>query len=306
MHQKVLARWSRADNLFRDCHILIFDTRSGGLVVRLPDRALSVQSVPLEYRERSIVEAQYKAALLLRRLIDIVTPHEVVALQNLRFTVNAIFPEIENPNAVAMDKDLGVSNFTVAGVSFKRFHSPLPEPEDTGSGKTRKGHLDRKYIWLLARQPYASTQELPTITIPPFSEIVTDSPVSVSPDSSPTTPSDLCSAWHLWDGRFWIRVSNSTPSTLIIRPLQEQDLKPFRLALKWTRRQQFNELLSVAAPGKVRWTLPVLAKADDGMVVAVPTLGAALDERAVGGEVGCEVRFRKVDLGVGRGEVAVG
>lgn len=300
MHQKALARWSRADNLFRDCEFIIFDARSGGLVVRLPERALPVQSVPLEYRERGIVEAQYKASLLLRRLIEIVTPQEVVALQNLRFAVNAIFPEAENPNAVEMDKDSAASNFTVAGVFFKRFHAPLLDKEKTGSWRPGK-RLDQKYIWLLSRQPYPATKELPTIAFPPQPKTVTHPPVALSLKSSLTPPSAAWSPWHLWDGRFWIRVSNSTSSPLIVRPLREQDLKPFRIALTWAQRQHFDELLGVTAPGKVRWTLPVLARAD-GVVVATPTLGVALDEAGVG----WEVRYRKVDMGARREEVVVG
>lgn len=306
MHKKAIDRWASADNFFRGCHILIFDARSGGLAVRLPDRVLQrqFQFIPLEYRERNIFLAQYKASLLLRRLIEIVTPQEVVALENLRFSVNAMFPELENPNAVEVDKGLAASNFTVAGVSFKRFHSPLRDPEGTDKLKNRQEHLDWKYIWLLARQPYASTQELPTITIPPLPEPVTSCPVDIAPDPSPPTLSNPYSPWHLWDGRFWLRVSNSTPSSLVIRPLCGKDLKPFRMALARAQRQHFDDLLSGAAPGKVRWTLPVLARTD-GTVIAVPTLGTALDEAVVGGKVRWEVRFRKVDLGARREEVAV-
>lgn len=62
----------------------------------------------------------------------------------------------------------------------------------------------------------------------------------------------------------------------------------------------------MAAPGKVRWTLPVLARADDGVVLAVPTLGAWVAEAAVVGKLVWEVRFRKVDLGAGREGVVVG
>ena len=299
MHQKFLGRWSRADNLFRDCHILMFDARSGGLVFRLTERALPVQSIPLEYLERGIAEAQYKASLLLRRLIDIVTPQEVVPLQSLRFCVNAMFPEIENPNAGGLDKDSAASNFTVAGVSFTRLHSPVASPQATiPKGGLRK-RPDQKYVWLITRQPYASKKDPPTITIPPIPKAVTHTPVSLSPNPSATPSSYPWSSWNLWDGRFWVRVSNRTPEPLIIRPLREHDLKPFRLALSTTQRRSFDELLGVAAPGKVRWTLPVLAKAD-GIVVAVPTLGAVLDERLVGGKVQWEVRYKKVGLGVGR------
>lgn len=304
MHQKTLSRWSRADNHFQDCQIIIFDARSGGLVVRLPARVLPTQLIPLEYRERSIIETQYKASLLIRRLMEIVTPLEVVPLQRLRFAINAIFPEIDNPNALEMDKDAAPPNFTVAGVSFKRFHAPLAAPQEI-SPRKKGQRLDQKYIWLLSRQPYPSAKEPPTITIPPRLEPVTGLSVAISPKPSPFATPDPWSPWHLWDGRFWIRVINRTAVPLVIRPLQEQDLRPFRLALTREHGQKFDELLSVAAPGKVRWTLPVLARAD-GVMVAVPTLGAKLEEAVVGGRVECEVRYRKVDLGPGREDAVVG
>ncbi|KAI4134371.1 MAG: hypothetical protein LQ347_001591 [Umbilicaria vellea] len=304
MHQKALARWSRADNHFKDCQIIIFDARSGGLVVRLPERVLPTQPIPSEYRERSIVEAQYKASLLIRRLIEIVTPLEVVPLQKLRFAINAIFPEIDNPNALEMDKDAAAPNFTVAGVSFKRYDAPIAIPQGIGLGKLGK-YLDRKYIWLLSRHPYPSTKEPPTITFPPQLEPVTGLSAAISPESSPFAHTDPWSPWHLWDGRFWIRVLNRTALPLVIRPLQEHDLKPFRLALTQEQKPKFDELLSVAAPAKVRWSLPVLAR-PGGAIVAVPTLGAALEEALVGGKVECEVRYRKVDLGPGREDAIVG
>lgn len=304
MHQKALARWSRADNHFQECQIIIFDARSGGLVVRLPERVLPTQPIPLEYRERAIIETQYKASLLIRRLTEIVTPLEVVALQKLRFAVNAIFPEIDNPNALEMDKDTAAPNFTVAGVSFKRFHAPIAPPEEIDPGKWGK-RLDQKYIWLLSRQPYASAKEPPTLTIPPRPGPVTGLSVAISPKPSLFAPTDPWSPWRLWDGRFWIRAFNRTAVPLVIRPLQKQDLRPFRLALTSEQKQKFDELLSVAAPGKVRWTLPVLARAD-GVMVAVPTLGMTLDEAVVGGKVECEVRYRKVDLGPGREGAVVG
>ncbi|KZF19343.1 hypothetical protein L228DRAFT_263683 [Xylona heveae TC161] len=87
-----------------------------------------------------------------------------------------------------------------------------------------------------------------------------------SPSSSPATNTDHdieAAPWHLWDGRVWIRVSNPTDRDVIIRPLNPQDLHPFR---KWLEQhvspkkvKQLDQLLAAAAPGKVRWTLPVLA-----------------------------------------------
>jgi tRNA(Ile)-lysidine synthase len=100
--------------------------------------------------------------------------------------------------------------------------------------------------------------------------------------------------WHLWDGRYWIRVYNHTTKLITVRPFEAADLKPFRNSLPAWAQQSFSDTLSVAAPGKARWTLPALAV--EGDVIALPTLGFAVQKEEYRG-LRWQVKYKKVDLG---------
>ena len=85
------------------------------------------------------------------------------------------------------------------------------------------------------------------------------------------------SNWIYWDRRYWIRICCANVAYLqrcVIRPFQPSDATDLRTQLNRDSRGVLMSLLHDAAPGKVRYTLPVIA--DDVGVRAFPTLDFAV------------------------------
>ncbi len=300
MCEKAKDRISRAKSLFDHCGITMLDTRSGGLVVRLRHQLMNNRLTPPDYRQKKIVEAEYRAALMLRQLLEIVTPQESISLQSLEFAVKSLFPEIQNQPATCLDRNQQMHTFTAGGVFFQRVLSPLQLPSSEKQSRSKRGEkpLDPIFVWVLTRQPYRSNSDIPKIRI---------SPATLDPLPGPrpgprhyiTPNSALASSpFHLWDHRWWLRVHNPTPFPVLIRPLSPIDLSRRSSSRARKDVKELYELLRIAAPGKIRWTLPGIVQVlETGQerLLAVPTLG--WDQRAR--EIGllCEARYKKVDLG---------
>ena len=298
LNAKSIERNARAERFFRGFKILLFDARSGGLVVRLPKRALATRVIPIPYLRKKTLEARYKAALAIRRLIANVTPLASVSLQSLKVVVDSMFPDLEFSEAVKMDKELKPQSFTAQGVLFQRLESPSSAVQPADERIFLK-YLDPDFIWVLTRQPYDSASAPHTHIIAPSSDsLKLDTPLSCN-----SVPAQLeWSPWQLWDGRYWIRVSNMTPNPLQLRSFKQEDIGPFRNALGVKGRERFDAILRAAAPGKVRWTLPVIAETT-GRVLVLPSLQVVLaDFKKV---LKWEVRYKKTDLGPKRDEIMV-
>lgn len=284
-----------ADRLFQNCDIITFDLRSGRLLVRLPAHMISSKPFPDMHRDRLLIRGQYEASLLLRKFTELISPREIVSIHNLESVTKAIFPDLrdrfhhDGDSASIQADSLLPASLTACCVQFRRLESATASTLQTWS------HLDPSYIWELTRQPYSASSTLPIIHIPPTSP----------------SPTHL-SHFHLWDGRYWIRLFNPDPTThphtynLVIRPLDPSDLQPFQLSLPPARQLELTNVLKEAAPGKARWTLPAITLLEDGerpgkgsgQVLALPTLGFAA-EGWEGEKVKWEIQYKKVDLGVG-------
>lgn len=314
------ARMEYAEKVYQGCDIMMLDTRSAVLVIRFPSRIRIPELAPAQ--EEDATNVQYRAALLLQRVANLVTPMEHVSLQSLEFAVDCIFPDVADASANNVDKAMKSYKFTVAGVSFERIDSLLlPIPDENPPHD-----LDRDFIWVLTRQPYHSSGKLPTITIGPGPTV----PLGLS-TTHPIRP-----VWaprnrfQLWDGRFWLRIENPLPTPLVIRPFHLTDLTFLRASLPKPELDDLHARLRAVAPGKVRWTLPVIAELEDdgttrggkgwdeegvraegrvqggekkterikGQVLALPTLGWGPMAKAKG--VRWEARYKKADLGAGR------
>ena len=257
MSAKLKSRDASARSLIATCDVSRLDTHSGVLCLRLRSRPLFSSSTPLTNRHQRLVDAEYQAALMLRQLLGMVTPLENVSLDSLQFAAKTLFPEInvdnpsKNPNRPAQ-----ISGFTAAGVSFQRVPSSSRRPHDLQHVQASDS-LDAEFIWRLAREPFRSEEKPPLVHIDPASSAL-DLDTSLSPSLRTISPPPP--PFCLWDNRYWFRVHNPTPFPLIIRPLCEKDLVELRASLSPRPRHALNELLHVAAPGKVRWTLPVIAR----------------------------------------------
>lgn len=293
MCSKARAFKSRANTAFERCHISMLDTRTGALVIRLPSRIKGTRPVPPAYRHQHIIDAEYKVALMLRQVLNIVSPQQQISSQSLEFAVDSIFPDIKNPTATNQDKILQAGRFTAGGVSFQRVVSPWQRPDDSNFSE-EQGGLDKTFVWALTRQPFANSEDS-TIQIGPAQKHPTPESQPIR-ELEPSQHSSLLaqSAFHFWDSRYWIRVYNPTSFTLRIQPLSPENLRQLRSSLIATEAKLLDELLRVAAPGKVRWTLPVLLQNETEDVVALPTLGWANGVKWK--RVEWEVRYKKVTL----------
>ena len=296
--EKKLNRISDVEIWFRRTQILVFDVRSGVLVVRIPARAIPTTRTSKVYRGREINLFRFVASLFIRRLLDFVSARETISLQQLEFAVNSIYPDLDNPEATVVDKRLQASKFTAGGVRFERLESPIERHDRNDVNKTEKPkqHLDPDFVWLLSRQlEYNKSSILLPASSPPLSianpEIPPQSSLSFSP-------------WHLFDGRYWIRLAHTSPQLIQIRFPKPADMEALQDAfsssepLRYKQRLHCNRILKGAAPGKIRYTLPVIAEAGEGgRMLAIPTLEIALP--GVLREMGLrwEVRYKKVNWG---------
>lgn len=299
-------------SLFNKCDLRL-EPRSGTIAVRFPTGmfthgtglrrspsnksrgTLTSEPSASSDKESATEEANLVATMLVQRLIEMITPQEKVPLKQLRHVpLYSMFPSLASSQSSEEVQQDRISNFACSSVYFRREQPPGPPGQTT---------------WRLSRTPYrrGTTDEVlkQTILVPPHSDF---------PDSFPRMN------FHLFDGRFWIRVSNPTPHPLVVRPFCGTDLKAFTASLLPHTRSRFLARLDKVAPRDVRWTLPVIAMAEQdhgateneghrgskavdprGKVIAVPTLGVCIDglseEEHWVKELGWTVRFRKVNLG---------
>lgn len=266
-------QWA-AKQMLETCKVLLFDVRSGMLIARLP---ASFNGFGNSDEER-LSFTQHATALFLQRLAGSVSPQEEVSLESLQFAAETMYPSLATQEVTNERVSGDIMGFTAGGVSFKRIESALPELER--KTQYQRLSLDPDFIWSLTRQPYSDLPE--SHKIPPTQNELVPAPqyFTMSQTSAEISYSRTgWSPWRLWDGRFWIRVSNFTAQTLIVRPFRESDSIAIRASISKDSWKAFQKVLAEAAPGKVRWTLPVIAETTQdqnlGKVLALPTLGKA-------------------------------
>ena len=283
--------------LLSSSEVLLLDVRCGGLIVRLPLR-ISKERHLLPGDEAwtaYIREIQFRALTFLKKLVQLVTPREEVPLYSLEHAAASVFPALSDINT-AVNSKLQYTNFTAGGAHWQRLRSPLPSPQSTldpalvGTFQD----LDPNYVWMLTREPIS--EALSNFTIQPSVETECKSVIE-HPSWSP---------WHLWDGRYWIRLLSRSTRRLIVRFFQVSDLEYLRSILPRQRYKEFHKFLGLAAPGKVRWTLLAVGELGDdtsnvGRLLALPTLGRAgtFDIGIDNGisNVEWQVRYKCVGLG---------
>ncbi|ROV93040.1 hypothetical protein VPNG_09446 [Cytospora leucostoma] len=222
-----------------------FESTAGTVVVQLP-----TFRIPRLRRGRNktsrrfarLEHYRYIAALLVKRLIAIVTPElQGPAAANLRNQVLRLFPSL-NDNPLAYPEH--PKAFNISGVHF--------HPVRTSSNP--KAHVN----WYLAREPYVSGRPLPKIDFPKL-------PLRLRWRRRPELWHwPHWKPWRLWDGRFWIRICNRTNVHAAVAPFDARHAKAFRDSLPDGRaRDKLMALLKHHAPGKVRYTLPAIYTRSD-------------------------------------------
>lgn len=224
-----------------------------------------------------------KSAMVVRRLLDTVSPKDTISLQGLDTAVDLVFYS-KTPS----DKQ-GAAQ--VAGVQ-------------TQSGRSKEMDGDTQVSFMMHRSlPMRQERDAKRMLIHSSSQNLT---------------SEGWSGWVLWDGRYWIRIrpprqqASPEAGNLEVRVdfLTKDNLEALRKTLDPLEIKHLNKHLDVAK-GKIRFTLPVIVTQEPGQtferetrekVVALPTLDWSVGgwSRDSGGENTetwlWDVRYKHVDL----------
>lgn len=249
MQQRHEIQTRRVKRMVGSCDISMLDTRIGALIVRFICKPVDRSVIPVIYMREVLREKEYLATLMLRRVMEMVSPAPSIPLERLYLAAKAIFLErfdFEPPDISTGKKH--PSQFTCGGIFFERVYSPRQA--------SSKSSLDPDFVWILSRQPYSSSINSPSLRITSSSNDLDRSNNNHSGAAS--------SSFSLWDGRFWFRVHNPHPTkSFVIRPLHPADLALLRSTQPKSRIKELDELLHIVAPRKIRWTIPVIAKAEE-------------------------------------------
>ncbi|MCJ1472511.1 hypothetical protein MMC13_001159 [Lambiella insularis] len=262
-----------AEHFLHSCRFLTFDNRVGLAKLQLP-QCIALIAVPgLSAEEAKRLEERHQCivALFLQRLVQFVSPYETAQSKSLQIAAKVL------SNGRHQSSSTG---FTAGGVRFQRSDLHAPTAPSSAKEHELENHCPESHVWTLTREPYHSGTPLPTLLVPPgYTE----------------------REFRLWDGRFWLQVSNMTDRQLCVRHFRRSDMKPCLNAGAKEARRELREVLRKHAPGDVRWTLPVIAYDDTvevpeevPRVLGLPSLGIAF---GVSGEpVTWQIRYKAVDL----------
>ncbi|KAK3343697.1 hypothetical protein B0T25DRAFT_486194 [Lasiosphaeria hispida] len=237
--RKAASEEAEADRLLDRVLIRDFEPNVGTAVVQL--KPFSFLRVPRKSwsssarRQRRLKHYRHIAALLIRRLLALVTPEQdVSAVGQLDNLISLLFPSLATKGESKANNP--PKAYVICGVHFV----PL-----IGG--------DYPLRWLLTRAPYASNMPRPEVQSfrLSFRERGTRHPRSwrfAQWDS-----------WHLYDGRHWVRIRNRLPFWIYVAPFDAEHQKSFRAALgDQHTKDSLSLLLKRYAPGKVRYTLPAI------------------------------------------------
>ena len=307
------AHLKSALNLLKQCKMMLLDVRSGSFVLRFP-KQIREKAMPAGPLKEFSVSKSLIASLLIRIVAQPVSPYEEIALHTLQYAATVFFPEL-NPVGAGLERHPNPQKFTAAGVQFERINMPLNtatfgldlDPNLESQQRQTPHDLDPDHIWALTRQPFPGERATPEIKqnngAPAYLVTIESARSNVTTTLEPPP----WSPWHLWDGRYWIRVMNRGDNSLVIRPFREADLQTLRANLCKSQMKPLEAVLAAAAPGKVRWTLPVISQLEVnsnqglGKVVALPSLGKVgiIDVEDKHGQriVDWEIRYKRVMIG---------
>ncbi|KAG7285347.1 hypothetical protein NEMBOFW57_009969 [Staphylotrichum longicolle] len=238
---KIASAEAEVDRLLSS-HVVIreFGANAGTLVVSMP--RFSLPTVPHRSaasptaRENRLRRYRHIAALLIRRLLSMVTPeHELTQPSQLDHLISMLFPSLTPPHQTPTPP----KPYVICTVLF----TPLISPS-------------YPLRWLLSRAPHVTNAPPPALTFPglALAPRVGRAPCRWKAKAGLPPPP------RLFDRRFWIRFPfNRLPCALRVMPFAPEHLKPFREALADDgARKELSGLLRRYAPGKTRFTLPAV------------------------------------------------
>ncbi|KAK5635008.1 hypothetical protein RRF57_010720 [Xylaria bambusicola] len=257
--QEARALEAEADRLLAQTMILDIVPHVGTASVQFPDYGMSRfprdKSRPLRRRARLLRQREV-AGLVIRRIVEIVTPEEHrIPLANLQNVISWLFPALsdspEGQNTAEKSKD-----FVIAGVHFAAID---PASSSSPTQGIPSQSANKPVAWYLSRAPYPSRQPVPHHRFRYWS-----APFRSVPDFNPANAKwSRWLPWALWDGRFWIRMRHRLPYRVIVQPFALLHAKAFRKSLTPKDRNRLKAYLKRYAPGKTRFTLPALYLEED-------------------------------------------
>ncbi|KAF1953306.1 hypothetical protein CC80DRAFT_507177 [Byssothecium circinans] len=207
MQERVNAKRAFAENLFNKTKIKL-DIQTGSLVVRMP-RASALLDRPIRaasnrtLTKENIGQARDHAHIFLTRLVELVSPMEKRNLSALANAVPQVWPELRLDDDTLTRDVLLKKTFCAGGVAWT-LAQMVAEGEDEHWRLSRQTLERRKHEALkLVFPPTSSTQTSPTA------------------DLSPIETKD--SQWRLFDGCWWIRVTNNTDQDITLRFLTPEE-----------------------------------------------------------------------------------
>lgn len=236
---------AEVDRLLGRTMVRDFESTAGTVVAQLPSFRIPRARRGLNMvarRAKRLEHYRYIAALLLKRLIAIVTPEQQGHFAtNLQNQVLRLFPSLnDRPSAYAEHPKA----FNISNVHFLPVH--------TSSGPRAPMN------WYLSREPYVSGRPLPNCT---FKRLSIRERWRRRPE---LWRWPAWESWQLWDGRFWVRMRNRSNVHVAVAPFEARHAKAFRDSLPdGQAREKLVALLKHHAPGKVRYTLPAIYTGGD-------------------------------------------
>ncbi|KAI9744914.1 MAG: hypothetical protein M1818_001840 [Claussenomyces sp. TS43310] len=238
-------------------------------------------------------------ALFLRAAVECVSPANDAMLSSLGPALRLVFPEFIPVDEIPRRSHRAT---TVRNVFIERIGTPSSEGKNYSPNQVsipNSNCVGHGYEWRLSRQTSSNHDEVrePILVIPPMHAMqkLQDEP-GVEVEKSGVEDIEA-NKWQLWDGRFWMSVSNLTQHQLRVRRFRRDDMAPFRkefekrVGLKRTLERR----LATLAPDESRFTLPGIVKVlPDGSekVVALPSL--QLTVPGEGTSFVCKIRYKKI------------
>ncbi|KAL5364103.1 hypothetical protein BJX96DRAFT_129165 [Aspergillus floccosus] len=294
--QSLLQHSTNASNqLLQTCTALDTNLPTGTIAIRFPSADKSTratESLP-PHRTHQI------QTLTLRRITELVSPfpENHFPLRSFEKFTHHVFPSQPADSNSSPSPPAKRHAFTLGGVLFQPLHWPAQSPSaDNGS------------TWLLSRQPYMRNR-LPLLQC----EISIPAQEKKPSDATSQEPEPQYTPWTLWDNRYWFRFAatptnaagspdisgmesdpnNSPKVSVVIRPFHQSDLQAVRRAVRENQVRMGTSTktkdptltaylvrLARAAPGQVRFTLPLLEVIETDSLgvehrvpLALPTLG---------------------------------
>ncbi|KAK4118699.1 adenine nucleotide alpha hydrolases-like protein [Parathielavia appendiculata] len=241
---KVASAEAEADRLLSQVLIHEFGPNTGTVVVTLPHFSLPTASrksasSPAS-RQRRIDHYRHIAALVLRKLLSMVTPErELSQPSQLAHLVSMLFPSLPSPLTTPPPPP---KPYVVCGVHFTPLLSSDYHP----------------IRWFLSRAPHVSSVPRPSLS---FSGV----PFTKRFNKPPSAWKTL--GWtdtELFDGRYWVRLLHRLPCHVRVAPFEAEHYKPFRETLAedddegYRKDKELAAILRRYAPGKTRYTLPAI------------------------------------------------